>query len=92
MKMFNKIKDLNVKDKVVFVRADMNISIKDGKIIDDTRIKATMPTIEYLVNNGAKVVLTSHLGSPKGVVKEDLSLKIVWARQHPCGFPSPPPL
>ena len=37
--MFNKIKDLNVKDKVVFVRADMNISIKDGKIIDDTRIK-----------------------------------------------------
>ncbi len=78
--MFNKIKDLNVKDKVVFVRADMNISIKDGKIIDDTRIKATMPTIEYLVNNGAKVVLTSHLGSPKGTVKEDLSLKIVLER------------
>ena len=80
MKMFNKIKDLNVKDKVVFVRADMNVSIKDGKIIDDTRIKATMPTIEYLVNNGAKVVLTSHLGSPKGVVKEELSLKIVLER------------
>ncbi len=78
--MFNKIKDLNVKDKVVFVRADMNISIKDGKIIDDTRIKATMPTIEYLVNNGAKVVLTSHLGSPKGTVKEELSLKIVLER------------
>lgn len=78
--MFNKIKDLNVKDKVVFVRADMNVSIKDGKIIDDTRIKATMPTIEYLVNNGAKVVLTSHLGSPKGVVKEELSLKIVLER------------
>lgn len=78
--MFNKIKDLNVKGKVVFVRADMNVSIKDGKIIDDTRIKATMPTIEYLVNNGAKVVLTSHLGSPKGVVKEDLSLKIVLER------------
>ena len=78
--MFNKIKDLNVKDKVVFVRADMNVSIKDGKIIDDTRIKATMPTIEYLVNNGAKVVLTSHLGSPKGTVKEELSLKIVLER------------
>lgn len=78
--MFNKIKDLNVKDKVVFVRADMNISIKDGKIIDDTRIKATIPTIEYLVNNGAKVVLTSHLGSPKGTVKEELSLKIVLER------------
>lgn len=75
--MFNKIKDLNVKGKVVFVRADMNISIKNGEIIDDTRIRATIPTIEYLVNNGAKVVLTSHLGSPKGVFNDNLSLKIV---------------
>ncbi len=78
--MFNRIKDVNVKDMVVFVRADMNVSIKDGKIIDDTRIKATIPTIEYLVNNGAKVVLTSHLGSPKGVVNDNLSLKIVLER------------
>jgi len=78
--MFNKIQDLNVKGKVVFVRADMNVSIKNGKIIDDTRIKATIPTIEYLVKNGAKVILTSHLGSPKGVVNEDLSLKIVLER------------
>lgn len=78
--MFNKIKDVNVKDMVVFVRADMNVSIKDGKIIDDTRIKATIPTIEYLVNNGAKVVLTSHLGSPKGVINDSLSLKIVLER------------
>ena len=78
--MFNRIKDLDVKNKTVFVRADMNVSIKDGKIIDDTRIKATIPTIEYLVKNGAKVVLTSHLGSPKGVVNEDLSLKIVLER------------
>ena len=69
-----------LKNKVVFVRADMNVSIKDGKIIDDTRIKATIPTIEYLVNNGAKVVLTSHLGSPKGVVNDSLSLKIVLER------------
>ncbi len=78
--MFNKIKDADVKGKVVFVRADMNVSIKNGKIIDDTRIRATIPTIEYLVKNGAKVVLTSHLGSPKGVVNEDLSLKIVLER------------
>ena len=78
--MFNRIKDLDVKNKTVFVRADMNVSIKDGKIIDDTRIKATIPTIDYLVKNGAKVVLTSHLGSPKGVVNEDLSLKIVLER------------
>ncbi len=78
--MFNKIKDLDVKGKVVFVRADMNVSIKNGKIIDDTRIRATIPTIEYLVKNGAKVVLTSHLGSPKGVVNEELSLKLVLER------------
>ncbi len=78
--MFNKIKDLEVSNKVVFLRADMNVSIKNGVIIDDTRIKATIPTIEYLVNNGAKVVLTSHLGSPKGVIKEELSLKIVLER------------
>lgn len=78
--MFNKIKDLDVKGKVVFVRADMNVSIKNGEIIDDTRIKATIPTIEYLVNNGAKVILTSHLGNPKGIFNEDLSLKIVLER------------
>lgn len=79
--MFNKIKDCDVKNKVVFVRADMNVSIKNGKIIDDTRIKATIPTVEFLVKNGAKVVLTSHLGSPKGgVFDESLSLKIVLER------------
>lgn len=78
--MFNKIRDCDVKNKVVFVRADMNVSIKNGKIIDDTRIKATIPTIEFLVKNGAKVVLTSHLGSPKGMVNDELSLKIVLER------------
>ena len=78
--MFNKIKDLNVNNKVVFVRADMNVSIKDNKIIDDTRIKATIPTIEYLTKNNAKVILTSHLGSPKGVFNKELSLKIVLER------------
>lgn len=79
--MFNKIKDCDVKNKVVFVRADMNVSIKNGKIIDDTRIKATIPTVEFLVKNGAKVVLTSHLGSPKGgVFDESLSLKIILER------------
>lgn len=78
--MFNKIRDCDVKNKVVFVRADMNISIKNGKIIDDTRIKATIPTVEYLVKNGAKVVLTSHLGSPKGAFSDELSLKLVLQR------------
>jgi phosphoglycerate kinase len=74
--MFNKIKDENVSNKVVFVRADMNVTLKDGKIIDDTRIKATIPTVDFLVKNGAKVVLASHLG--KG--KPDESLKVVLER------------
>jgi phosphoglycerate kinase len=75
--MFNKIKDADVKNKVVFVRADMNVSLKDGKIIDDTRIKATIPTVEFLVKNSAKVVLASHLGKGKN---PDDSLKIVLER------------
>jgi phosphoglycerate kinase len=79
--MFKKIKDCNVKNKIVFVRADMNVSIKNKKIIDDTRIKATIPTIEFLVKNGAKVVLASHLGKAAGEgFQEEFSLKIVFER------------
>ena len=79
--MFKKIKDCNVKNKTIFLRADMNVSIKNGKIIDDTRIKATLPTIEYLVNNGAKVVLATHLGKAKGEgFQEEFSLKVVLER------------
>lgn len=79
--MFKKIKNLNVKDKTVFLRADMNVSIKNNKIIDDTRIKATIPTIEYLTKNGAKVVLATHLGKAKGEgFQEEFSLKIVLER------------
>ena len=79
--MFKKIKDCNVKNKIVFVRADMNISIKNGKIIDDTRIRATIPTVEFLVKNEAKVILTSHLGKAEGKgFQEEFSLKIVLER------------
>jgi phosphoglycerate kinase len=79
--MFKKIKDCNVKGKTVFVRADMNVSIKNKKIIDDTRIKATIPTVELLVKNGAKVVLASHLGKAAGEgFQEEFSLKIVLER------------
>ena len=79
--MFKKIRDCQVKDKVVFVRADMNVSIKNGKILDDTRIKATLPTIEFLVKNGAKVVLATHLGKAAGTgFQEEFSLKLVYNR------------
>lgn len=79
--MFKRIKDIDVRNKSIFLRADMNVSIKNGKIIDDTRIKATLPTIEYLVGNNAKVILATHLGKAKGNgFEEEYSLKIVLER------------
>lgn len=79
--MFKKIKECAVSGKTVFLRADMNVSIKNGTILDDTRIKATIPTIEYLTKNKAKVVLATHLGKAKGNgFEEEYSLKIVLNR------------
>jgi len=77
--MFNKksVVDLDVKGKKVFVRVDFNVPMKEGVIKDDTRIRAAMPTIEYLTKNGAAVILASHLGRPKGGPDAQFSLKPV---------------
>lgn len=68
------VRDIEVTGKVVFVRVDFNVPMEDGKITDDKRIRETLPTIQYLVEKGAKVVLASHMGRPNGEVVESLRL------------------
>jgi phosphoglycerate kinase len=77
--MFSKktVKDIDVKGKRVLVRVDFNVPIKDGKVGDDTRIRAAMPTLKYLLENGASLVLCSHLGRPKDGPDPAFSLKPV---------------
>ncbi len=74
MANFNTIKDLDAAGKVVFVRADLNVPFKDGKVTDTTRIDRFVPTVKALTDKGAKVVIASHFGRPKGQVVPEMSL------------------
>ena len=80
--MYNKktIEDVAVKGKKVLVRCDFNVPLKEGKITSDKRIVEALPTIKYLLENGAKVILCSHMGKPKGEVNPKYSLAPVAAR------------
>ena len=74
------IKDIDVYDKTVLVRVDFNVPVIDGKITDDNRVVEAIPTINYLLEKGAKVVLMSHLGRPEGKPDKKYSLKVVSQR------------
>ena len=82
MSMLNKktLENINVNGKKVLVRCDFNVPLKDGIITDENRLNGALPTIKYLIENGAKVILCSHLGKPKGEAKPELSLAPVAKR------------
>jgi len=74
------VEDLDVAGKRVFVRVDFNVRLKDGIIADDSKMKGALPTLRYLVEHGAKVIVASHLGRPKGEVVESLRMAPVAER------------
>lgn len=80
LKGIKTIKEIDTKDKKVFLRLDLNVPIEKSQITDETRIQASLPTIQYLLDQGAKLIIASHLGRPKGPGDKDYSLEPVGKR------------
>ena len=80
VKMKKTVRDVDVRGKRVLVRCDFNVPMKEGKITDDKRIVSALPTVKYLIENEAKIILMSHMGRPKGEPKPEYSLRPVAER------------